>query len=44
MTCDPDHGCITCGDVGVVMRVVAAGAAGDGGIADGQAAVAAASC
>ena len=23
MTCDPDRGCITCGDVGVEMRVVA---------------------
>jgi hypothetical protein len=27
MTCDPDHGCITCGDVGVVMRAVGAGGA-----------------
>jgi hydrogenase maturation factor len=25
MSCDPDHGCITCGDVGVEMRVVSAG-------------------
>lgn len=22
MSCDPHHGCITCGDVGVEMRVV----------------------
>jgi hypothetical protein len=24
MTCDPAHACITCGDVGVVMRVAGA--------------------
>ena len=28
MSCDPRHGCITCGDVGVDMRVV--GLEGDG--------------
>lgn len=26
--CDPEHGCITCGDVGVEMRVIDTGAAG----------------
>jgi hydrogenase maturation factor len=31
MTCDPHHGCITCGDVGVEMRVVAV--EGDDGLA-----------
>jgi hydrogenase maturation factor len=28
MTCDPHVGCITCGDVGVEMQVVALGVAG----------------
>jgi hydrogenase maturation factor len=30
MTCDPHVGCITCGDVGVEMEVLAVG---DGGLA-----------